>query len=77
MEIKIEFLDLDVQGLNVQLVRETSCIHTSFSDIQKKKIEERQAKADAHFQRQLEVMKHTMDVLHRRMDAYRRNHPEL
>lgn len=79
MEIKINFnKDLDLQGLNINLVREISCEQddTSVVDIQQQ-IQERITKADAHWKRQLDVMEHTMKVLQRRMDEFRKNHPDF
>lgn len=79
MEIKIKFnKDLDVQGLNVQLVRETSLTNNnkSFTEYQQK-IQKCIEKSDAHWQRQIETMEHTMHVLNRRMDAFKKRNPDF
>lgn len=77
MEIKIELNeDLVHQGLNMQLVRETSCKHnTSVEQIHRMKKQLQQA--DAHWQRQLGIMEHTMNVLQRRMDAFKKRNPDF
>lgn len=76
MEIKIKLNeDLDLQGLNVHLVRETRCKQdASFAEYQQK-MHERIEKADAHWQRQLDVMQHMHCVLQRRMDAFKKRNP--
>lgn len=78
IKIKVNKEDLVHQGLNVQLVSYTSCEHNnkSFADIPQK-IKEQISKADAHWQRQLDVMEHAMGVLRRRMDAFKKRNPDF
>lgn len=79
MEIKIKVnKDLDVQGLNVQLISQISCEQDTSSVVEyQQQMQDVLSKADAHWQRQLDVMEHTMKVLQRRMDAFRKNHPDF
>lgn len=76
MEIKIKFNeDLVNQGLNINLVREISYEQDDTSYQQQ--IQECITKADAHWQRQLDVMEHTMKVLQRRLDAFKKRNPDF
>ena len=75
MEIKFKFKDLDVQGLNINIVREISCEQDTSSSVVD--IQQQITKADAHWKRQLDVMEHTMKVLQRNWQKPSARHLKL